>query len=197
MTVSSQPRWNPFGAPAASLSPHTLPPSLPRSLPPKERCCSRGGGACVSQGRPPVSCPFMARCCASTPRLPDGLFRAESGCWLSLFIFPVQEFGCAPVVYKPDYSMMKTTVARNKSCWDKHAVDCSALVRPPPSGFPSLEAAPAPGSCSLRYLNRPLPIRPQPQLKERGCVDRSRQPSALFQRLVCCAGEYSVLVDRC
>lgn len=120
----------------------------------------------MSRGRPPASCPFMARCCASTPRLPDGLFRAESGCWLSLFIFPVQEFGCAPAAYKPDYSMMKTTVARNKSCWDKHAVDCSALVRPPPSGFPSLEAAPAPGSCSLRYLNRPSPIRPQPQLKE-------------------------------
>lgn len=62
-------------------------------------------------------------CCGWTPGLPEGLGAEpggasagrESCCWVSLFMFPGQEFGRAPAADKLDGSVMETTVTRAKT----------------------------------------------------------------------------------
>lgn len=87
--------------------------------------CSSSQTATVSLDQPPGSCLMslhgslllfyslatgqfvttQARNCA----------RRESRCWVLVFLFPVQEYGPEPEVYKPDDSVMKTTLTRNKN----------------------------------------------------------------------------------
>lgn len=113
-------------------------------------------------------------CCGWTPGLPGGLGAEpggasagrESGCWVSLFMFPGQELGRAPAVDKPDGSVTETTVTRAGTRWNRGSRPRRGpvLTSRPWGGEPGV-------SWSLRHLKHPSPTRPPPRLKQESAAE--------------------------